>query len=75
MPTSASWAASGGFSGLEGIPRPSGRQESLQALCAYDLSGELALVADPAWDPQPDSGDVPWEVTGDAYGDSFDASF
>jgi hypothetical protein len=36
-----------------------------------DRSGELALVADPAWDPQPDSGDVPWEVPRD----SFDANF
>jgi len=41
----------------------------------YDLSGELALEADPDWDSQPQSGDVPWEVTFDSYGDSFDASF
>jgi hypothetical protein len=40
-----------------------------------DLPAELAYVAEPDWDRQPPLGEVPWEVTGGAYGDSFDASF
>jgi hypothetical protein len=38
-------------------------------------AGELAFVAEPDWEGQPSSGDVPWEVTSDAYGDPLDASF
>ncbi len=45
-----------------------------EAACC-DAPEELALVADPDWDGQPSSDDVPWEVTCDASGDSFDASF
>ena len=45
-----------------------------EAACC-DTPEELALIADPDWDGQPPSDDVPWEVTGDASGDSFDASF
>jgi hypothetical protein len=64
-------------------PRPPPEEEGLVYVpedegsdtADYDLSGELALVADPDWDSQPQSEDVPWEVTCDSYGDSFDASF
>jgi hypothetical protein len=67
----------------DAAPRPPPEEEGLVYVpeddrsdtADYDLSGELALVADPDWAPQPHSGDVPWEVTRDSYGDSFDASF
>jgi len=40
-----------------------------------DRARELAFVAEAGWDCQPSSDDVPWEVTCDASGDTFDASF
>ena len=43
--------------------------------CEFQRSGGLALASDADWQRDPPSGDVPWEVTGDAYGDSFDARF
>ena len=36
---------------------------------------DLAFAPDPDWEGEPPSADVPWEVTSDASGDSFDASF
>jgi hypothetical protein len=45
-----------------------------EAACC-DGPEELALVADPDWHCPPPADDVPWEVTGEAYGDPFDASF
>ena len=32
-------------------------------------------MPDADWDRQPAFSDEPWEVTGDAYGELFDASF
>jgi hypothetical protein len=50
------------------VPEDDGGEEA--AFC--DGSGELNFVPDP--DP-PAASDEPWEVTGDTYGDTFDASF
>ena len=41
----------------------------------FDGPEELTFVPDPDWDRPTPSCDEPWEVTCDAYGDTFDASF
>jgi hypothetical protein len=69
--------------GLWRAPRPPPGEDGLVCVpeddggeAAYcDGPEELAFVADPDWDRQPPPGDVPWEVTCDAYGDAFDAHF
>jgi hypothetical protein len=41
----------------------------------FDGPEELTFVPDPDWDRSTPSSDQVWEVTCDAYGDTFDASF